>query len=262
MPSNANRQFLDFEKPIKDLIETIEKYKHDAEKNKMDMSEPIRQLEEKLIEHQREEQHKLMATALEAQERERNAIGVDLHDNVNQILVGSKLLLSTIKNIPEKEKHIIDSCLHNIQNAIDENRKISHALVTPDLDTDTLPEQIKRLTASMLKTAGVAVTVEANNYKHQFLDRERKIAIYRIAQEQCTNIVKYAKAGRVHIYLGNNDRNFKRIISDDGVGMEHGKKTTGIGLRNINSRLSVFNGTSNIITTPGNGFTLEIEIPL
>jgi Acetyl-CoA carboxylase alpha subunit len=38
MPSNANRQFLDFEKPIKDLIETIEKYKHDAEKNKMDMT--------------------------------------------------------------------------------------------------------------------------------------------------------------------------------------------------------------------------------
>ncbi|TMI87594.1 MAG: acetyl-CoA carboxylase carboxyl transferase subunit alpha, partial [Bacteroidetes bacterium] len=48
MPSNANRQFLDFEKPIKDLIETIEKYKHDAEKNKMDMTEPIRQLEESI----------------------------------------------------------------------------------------------------------------------------------------------------------------------------------------------------------------------
>jgi acetyl-CoA carboxylase carboxyl transferase subunit alpha len=54
MPSNANRQFLDFEKPIKDLIETIEKYKHDSEKNKMDMSEPIRQLEESIIQKRKE----------------------------------------------------------------------------------------------------------------------------------------------------------------------------------------------------------------
>src|ERR1043165_8406534 len=54
MPSNANRQFLDFEKPIKDLIETIEKYKHDAEKNKMDMSEPIRQLEESILQKRKE----------------------------------------------------------------------------------------------------------------------------------------------------------------------------------------------------------------
>jgi acetyl-CoA carboxylase carboxyl transferase subunit alpha len=53
MPSNANRQFLDFEKPIKDLIETIEKYKHDAEKNKMDMTEPIRQLEESIAQKEK-----------------------------------------------------------------------------------------------------------------------------------------------------------------------------------------------------------------
>ena len=52
------------------------------------------------------------------------------------------------------------------------------------------------------------------------------------------------------------------IIADNGVGMEDGKQTMGIGLRNINSRLSIFNGKANIITAPGKGFTLEIEIPL
>jgi acetyl-CoA carboxylase carboxyl transferase subunit alpha len=54
MPSNANRQYLDFEKPIKDLIDTVEKYKHDAEKTKVDMSEPIRKLEESILEKRRE----------------------------------------------------------------------------------------------------------------------------------------------------------------------------------------------------------------
>jgi acetyl-CoA carboxylase carboxyl transferase subunit alpha len=54
MPSNANRQFLDFEKPIKDLIEEIEKLKHTSEKTKVDMSEPIRKLEESIIEKRKE----------------------------------------------------------------------------------------------------------------------------------------------------------------------------------------------------------------
>ena len=50
MPSNANRQFLDFEKPIKDLIDEVEKLKHTAEKTKVDMSDPIQKLEASIIE--------------------------------------------------------------------------------------------------------------------------------------------------------------------------------------------------------------------
>lgn len=54
MPSNSNRQFLDFEKPIKELIDTIEKYKHDSEKTGVDMSEPILKLEESILEKRKE----------------------------------------------------------------------------------------------------------------------------------------------------------------------------------------------------------------
>ncbi len=59
MPSNANRQFLDFEKPIKDLIDTIEKYKQDTEKTKVDMSEPIQKLEQSILEKRKEITEKL-----------------------------------------------------------------------------------------------------------------------------------------------------------------------------------------------------------
>ena len=54
MPANANRQFLEFEKPIKDLIDEIEKLKHTAEKTKVDMSDPIRKLEETIIEKRKD----------------------------------------------------------------------------------------------------------------------------------------------------------------------------------------------------------------
>lgn len=54
MPSNANRQFLDFEKPVKDLIDEIEKLKHTAEKTKVDMSDPISKLEASITEKRKE----------------------------------------------------------------------------------------------------------------------------------------------------------------------------------------------------------------
>lgn len=54
MPSNDNRQFLDFEKPIKDLIDEIERLKHTAEHKKIDYSAMITQLEDKILEKRRE----------------------------------------------------------------------------------------------------------------------------------------------------------------------------------------------------------------
>src|SRR5215467_8231337 len=59
MPSNANRQFLDFEKPIKDLIDEVEKLKHTAEKTKVDTSDVIQKLEDTIIERRREITHNL-----------------------------------------------------------------------------------------------------------------------------------------------------------------------------------------------------------
>lgn len=54
MPSNANRQFLDFEKPIKDLIDEIEKLRHASESKKIDYSEMIGKLEAQILERRRE----------------------------------------------------------------------------------------------------------------------------------------------------------------------------------------------------------------
>ena len=50
MPSDANRQFLDFEKPIKDLIDEIQNMKHRQEKTKLDLSDTIRKLEDGILE--------------------------------------------------------------------------------------------------------------------------------------------------------------------------------------------------------------------
>lgn len=220
-----------------------------------------KKLEEEIVEQQKNEQLKVTAATLEAQERERNAIGAELHDNINQILVGTNLILSLAKNNSGNAKGIVTSAMEHILQAINENRKIAHELATPDFDARKLSDRIRDLADLMLKTSGIAVDIDTSRLADETLGEEQKLAIYRIAQEQCSNIVKYAKAKKVSISLST-DRIFKMIIIDDGVGMRKNKNGEGIGLGNIKGRLSIVNGTVKINTAPGEGFILQITIPL
>src|SRR6266567_597557 len=54
MPTDANRQFLDFEKPIKDLIDEIASMKHRQEKTKLDLSDTIHRLEQSILDKRKE----------------------------------------------------------------------------------------------------------------------------------------------------------------------------------------------------------------
>ena len=221
-----------------------------------------RKLEEKLFKQQREEHLRMTAIALHAQEKERTLIGQELHDNVNQILVGTKLFLSMIKADPVKNRELVSTCMASLQQAIDENRKLAHALVAPDFGHTNLAGQINELAAKMLEVPGLDVHIDITQFDESLLDEQQKLAVYRIAQEQSTNIVKYAQARVVTIILITAEDLFSMAITDDGIGMEADKKTKGIGLKNIIGRLSVFNGKVDIKTTPGKGFSLMITMPL
>lgn len=221
-----------------------------------------KKLELALQEQQRREQIKLTATSLQAQEKERNSIAIELHDNVNQILVGTNVLLSVIRDYPDRARELISTCMDNLRSAIEENRKIAHELVSPDLTTETLLRQIHRLCQKMLHPAGLKTSIRDKDYDEDKLDTEKKLAVYRIVQEQCTNIIKYAKASTVDFSLSTTEQFFVMQIGDDGIGMEAASVTEGIGLKNIISRLSVFGGNLKIDTRPGQGFRLCIEIPV
>ncbi|MEO5681715.1 MAG: PAS domain S-box protein [Chitinophagaceae bacterium] len=227
----------------------------------IDISE-LRKLEQERMESRVEEQKKITRAILHAQEKERNAIGAELHDNVNQILAGTKLLLSTAEKYPKKRVEIIHNSIINLHDAIEENRKIAHNLVAPDFEEIHIAEELSHLAEKMLKKAGIEVYLETADLDEDLLEVEHKLAFYRIAQEQCTNIMKYAGADLVNISLSTAQGVFRMIIADNGKGMEIGKPAKGIGFRNIRSRLSLFNGHAHINSAPGKGFVLSINMPL
>jgi len=221
-----------------------------------------RKLEQELKERERGEQVRITETALDAQEKERNFLGQELHDNVNQILVGTKLILAVVAEDPAKYRDVLENSIQNIQRAIEENRKLSHSLATPDMKLMSLPKQLSSLAHGMFYQQPIKVTFSRKGFTEERVDDKRKIALYRIAQEQCTNIIKYARATRVDISLRLKQSTIQLIIKDNGSGMEPGKSTDGIGIRNMRGRVSIYGGSLQIDTAPGKGFKLTVSIPL
>lgn len=222
----------------------------------------LKTLELQLQEQKHQENLKLLSATLDAQERERMDIGEELHDNVNQILVATELYLSSIATRSPNTKALLSKCIQNIQNVIRENRKISHELVQPDFDDQSLVEKIASLSNSMLKEAGINVNIQKSRINEEQIDKKLKLAIYRIFQEQYTNIIKHSKATSVSVSFHNDKEALKIRITDDGKGTSPDQLTDGIGLKNIKSRLSIFQGKASIITNPGQGFVLSMNIPL
>lgn len=219
-----------------------------------------KELQQQLIRQEKKTAREITATAIDAQEKERNAIGQELHDNINQLLAGTKLLLQMIHNNPEKHTQYMPMCVDAINQVMNENRRIAHEMVTPHLNHDALVELIYKITDSMLTIAGVDVEVELNNFTEDHLTEKQKLTLYRIVQEQCTNIIKYANASKVFVTLASTDDSVGLMIRDNGDGMKANTAKEGIGLKNIASRLSVYNGKMDIVTSPGNGFLLSVEL--
>ena len=218
-------------------------------------------LEDKLRKKQIKEQTKILKAALDAQEKERNFIGIELHDNVNQILVGTTMVLSMLKKKPGKDDELITESIGHIKQAINENRKLAHVLVSPVLNAKNFEEQLNFLCKDMLHNASIKTVTDFEHYDDTVLSAEQKIALYRIVQEQFTNITKYAFATEVNISISIDKANILKLkIQDNGKGMSMNAVTNGIGFRNIKSRLSIYDGRMNIQTKPGKGFIMEIEM--
>lgn len=209
---------------------------------------------------------KVETAVIEAQEREWNQMGMELHDNVNQILAASLLFINYgIKKL-EAQKVTAEEITKGeqyVKEAISEIRKLSHQLA-PALANELTIEQIFE---ALINTINVnnrfIVTLEISDaVKKLVLPEKLKVNLYRILQEQLNNIVKYANASKITIHLSVSKEALLFEITDDGVGFDPTSVTTGIGLENIKRRIKIFSGIFNLISAVGKGCTLQVSIPL
>jgi signal transduction histidine kinase len=212
---------------------------------------------------QRVLQEKLIVrTSLKAQEKVRNEIGIELHDNINQILAASKLFLDkALKQNPDQEELLL-RCKGHLMNAIEEIRRLSHQTVTPSLDSISLGQIIRDLIEDIHQSSSLQISFNADFFDEESISRDLKLTLYRIVQEQMSNIIKHSDASNAFIKLYPEAESLILLIGDDGRGADIDEKGTGIGLNNIKNRIDYFDGDLDIQTTPGKGFVLKAKIPV
>lgn len=217
-------------------------------------------LEQKLEEEQLKKQHEITEAVITAQEKERQVIGSELHDNVNQILASSRLYLGLAKKDIFPHNQFLEETEILISSAIAEIRALSHALIPPSLNESELAEALENIIAIVTKTGVIQVHTDLKNFKEDAASDKVKLAIYRIVQEQFNNILKYSKATEVHLTIAHEGAKILLTIKDNGVGFDPSKKTQGVGLLNIKTRASLFNGKMQVNTSPGNGCELVVTL--
>ena len=221
-----------------------------------------KKLEQELLAEQISHQKQLTQATMDGQENERREIGKELHDNIGQQLTTIKLFLDHAKSTAESNtSEMVNMALKAVSDVINDVRAMSRSLVPFTLRDLGLVESINEVVDSICRTRILHIKFEHDAFDESLLPENQQLTLFRIVQEQLNNIVKYARAKNVLIRLSMQLNVYVLQIKDDGKGFELDKIKKGVGLMNIQNRVELFNGTTEIISSPGHGCTLTASFP-
>lgn len=217
------------------------------------------------ITFRKEEKMRIDKAILQAQEKERNLIGMELHDNVSQLLSASLLYISAAANgtiASSMNDQLFARSREYILDAIKEIRVISHQLAPVTNKELSVRDLFESLCNDIRSVQRFEIHLDIGEIETSTFNVELIRNLYRIVQEQLNNIIKYAKAKNVRISLHSQDREISLCIADDGVGFDPRAIKSGIGLENIRRRTQLFDGSVQINTAPGKGCEVFIVLPV
>lgn len=216
------------------------------------------------VSERNEYEHKITKAIIKTQEEERYEIGGELHDNVCQILATSMISLGMMKKyIEPTAEQWYNSTKEYINLASDEIRNLSHRLAPAFFDDSNFEVAIEVLLNSFNAAGEYEIDVEFDNKVSAIdLSLELQLNLYRIVQEQLRNIMKYAKASKIIVKFSVVEDMLILSLTDNGVGFITDKSKSGIGMANMKRRAELFSGSFFINSSPGNGCSVVVKVPL
>ncbi len=204
---------------------------------------------------------------IEAEEKERRRIAQDLHDGVGQILSAAKLNLSglesKIKLENDEQTLLLKNALDLVNDSVKEVRAVSHNMMPNTLIKLGLASAVREFITKIGSVPNLKIDLQIVGLDDR-LDNTVETVLYRVIQEVVSNIIKHANANQISMQLIKHDGELTVMIEDNGVGFDKKKIDSfeGIGLKNIISRVEFLNGNVDFDSTPGQGTTVVIEVPL
>lgn len=222
-----------------------------------------KKLESRLIAEGLTHQRQLTQATLDAQENERTEIGKELHDNLGQQLTTIKLYLDLAQeNAREGSYEMIRMAVKSISGVINEIRAMSRSLVPSSLRDLGLVDSLQDHIEALRRTHQLNIDLSYSGFDEDPLPENRRLAIFRIVQEQLNHIIKRSGARNISIELIAEAGAFILEIRDDSRDSDTATLLEGTGFSNIRNRAELFGGTAELLPISHNGCLLRVSLPV
>ena len=217
-----------------------------------------------------EQQQILLNASIRWQEEERQRIAADLHDDAGPLLATARLYLSD--NLVNQDVATQLQSIYSAKQIIDDTiqliRNISHSLMPPTLKNFGLESAVNDLFQKISGSGSMNANSKFHDYRERLIP-QRELLIFRVTQELINNILKHSNASFIHLTQNTNAGIFYLRIHHDGKGIvqsdfeKMNMSPVGLGLKNIQSRMKVLNGSVLFEKDASQTFfKVTIEMPL
>jgi signal transduction histidine kinase len=194
---------------------------------------------------------------------ERNRIARELHDAVTQKLFSLRLTADAaaalVPRDPARAAEELDTVRRLAAEATAELRAIVVGLRPADLDGDGLDVALRKQADLLDRVHRPAVTFSGDPVPR--LTAAREEAVYRIAQEALHNALRHGAPARVAVTLRTENHSLVLEVADDGLGFDPAEPSRRLGLASMRERARAAGGRLDVVSTPGAGTRVRLEVP-
>ena len=211
----------------------------------------------------------LRQDAIDGEERERERIARELHDQMGGALTGLKMHAASLqRKLKEEGSSLVDHA-NRISEIIDDTlpdvRRICSELRPAILDDLDLPQALEWQSEQFTKRTGIPCEFDLFVPFELPSRQDRDVAVYRITQELLTNVIRHADASNVTISLTSEDeKELVLSVADNGTGFDAGrsKKQGSFGLQGVRERAEHLGGNFSVRGIPNSGTKVTIRVPI
>jgi two-component system, NarL family, sensor kinase len=208
--------------------------------------------------------NEILQSELEMQEQTFEDISMEIHDNISQILLVSKLNLTMIEAAAPEVNEKIQYAVELLSRAMKDLRHLSRRLDSDIIRQEGLYKAIGEYIDQLRKSVTKEIIFNAQGIPDH-LTLEKELILFRILQEAINNILKHADASRIVVDLSFSREQLQLEITDNGKGFNLaellGQPGTGAGLKNMQKRIRMISGQFSMETEPGKGTRIDIRLP-
>lgn len=216
------------------------------------------------LEEERAECLRLENEILNISSAEKQRVGQDLHDSLGQKLAGAVFAGRALAGNPTLSPDVkaeTERLVEITKDAVSQVRRMARGLAPVEIGEQGLSQALRRLAEETCEVYGVVCAFTQRGHVAP-RDASTAMHLYHIAQEGVTNAMRHGEAREIRIDLGSSDDLGLLTISDNGKGIApESSRGTGLGLRIMKYRASMFGGSVEVKAATGGGTLIECRFP-